>query len=97
MDCCAVGIAHQLSLSQISQQFAVVVKERNSQILSNLLLTNVPRWIGCNAKTLALKHLQFPDKEVNSTPPHESRVVLHWIDELLVQQNFIPDAETTFV
>jgi hypothetical protein len=74
----------------------MLIKESNSQILVNLLLTNVPRWNGCNAKTLALKHLQFPDKEVSGRPAREACVVLHRMDELLVQ-NFIPDAETTFV
>jgi len=64
----------------------VVGKERNSQILINLLVTSVPSCIGSNAKTLGLKHLQFPDIVVSG-----ARVVHHRTDELLVQQNFIPD------
>ena len=93
LSCITKGFPHQLSLSRIRQQ-SDVVKESDSQILVNFLVTNVPRCIGCNSKTLALKHLQFPDMDASGGPPHKARIVLHRMDELLVQQNFIPDAET---
>ena len=73
----------------------MVGKERNSQILVNLLITRVPSCIGNNAKTLGLKHLQFPEVGVSGGLPDGACVVRHRIDELLVQHNTIPDGETT--
>jgi hypothetical protein len=79
-------------LIQISQKFDVVGNVGNSQIIVNLLL---PMHHGSNAKTLGLTHLQFPDMGVSSGPPDGTHVVLHGTDELLVQQNTIPDGQTT--
>jgi len=62
----------------------VVGKERNSQILVNLLVTSVPSYIGSNAKTLGLKHLQFSDMAVSSRPPNGARVVHLRTEELLL-------------
>ena len=73
----------------------MVGKERDSQIIVNLLVTIVPRCIGSNAKTLGPKHLQFPGMVANGGPPDGACVVYHRTDELLVQQNTIPDGETT--
>jgi hypothetical protein len=73
----------------------VVSDERDSQIIVNLLVTNVPRYTGNNAKTLGPKHLQFPDMVASGGTPDGARVVYHRTDELLVQQNTIPDGETT--
>jgi hypothetical protein len=70
-------------------------KERNSQILVNLLVTNVPSCIGSNEKTRGLKYLNFPDMAVSGRPPEGALVVHHGTDELLVQQNSNPDGENT--
>jgi len=56
-----------------------------------LLGTNVPTCIGSNLKTLGLKHLQFPDMELRGGPPDGVRIFHHRTEELLVQQNSIPD------
>ena len=62
---------------------------------SNLLLvTNVTRCTGSNAKTLGLKHLRFTDMRVSGGFRDEARVVRHWTDELLVEQDFFPDGNT---
>ena len=74
----------------------MVGKERNSQILVNLLVTSVPSCIGSNVKTLGLKHLHFPDMGASGGPPDGARVIHHRTDELLVQHNTIPDEETAF-
>jgi hypothetical protein len=58
-------------------------------------VTLVPRCTGSNKKTLVLTHLQFPDLGSNGGPPDGARAVHHGMDELLVQQNSIPDGETT--
>jgi hypothetical protein len=63
----------------------------DSQIIVNLLVTNVPGCIGSNAKTLGL---QFLDMEASVGPPNGARVVHHGTDELLIQQNTIPDGKT---
>jgi hypothetical protein len=73
----------------------VVGKERNSQILVNLLVTNVPRFIGSITKTLGLKHLQFPEMGASSALPDCARVFHHRTEDLLVQQNTIPDGQNT--
>ena len=70
-------------------------KERNSQILVNLLITHVPSCTGNNAKTLGLKHLQFPDMGASGKPTDGVRIVHYRTDELLVQHNANPDGETT--
>ena len=62
----------------------VVGKERDSQILVNLLVTHVPSCNGNNAKTLGLKHLQFLEKGASREPPDEACVVHNWTNELLI-------------
>jgi hypothetical protein len=62
----------------------------DSQIIVNLLVTNVPGCIGSNAKTLGLQYLQFLDMGASGGPPNGARVVHHRTDELLIQQNTIP-------
>jgi len=61
----------------------------------NLLVTNVPRCTGSNLETLGLKHLQFPDMGVSGGPPDGSCIFHPRTEELLVQQNSIPDGQTT--
>jgi hypothetical protein len=61
----------------------------------DLLVSSVSRFTGRNAKTLGLKRLQFPDMGVSGGPPDGARVVHRGTNELLVQQNFIPEGETT--
>ena len=83
------------TLSCIYQRSDVIGRDRNSQILVNLLVTSVPRLTGSNAKTLGLKHLQFPHMEASDGPPDGVRVEHHRKDELLAQQNTIPHEQTT--
>jgi hypothetical protein len=71
------------------------VKKGTPKIIMNLLVTDVPRCTGSNAKTLGLKHLQFPEMGVSGGPPDRARVVHQRADELLVQQNSTADGETT--
>jgi hypothetical protein len=58
----------------------------------NLPVTDVPRCIGTNAKTLGLHHPQFLDFGASGGPLDVTRIVHH---VLLIQQNTIPDGETT--
>jgi hypothetical protein len=69
----------------------VVGKEWNSQIPVNFPITFVPKRIGRKAKVLGLKHLQFPAMSASGGPPDGGRVVHHWTEELLKQQNTISD------
>jgi len=73
----------------------VVGKERNSNILVNLLVTKVPRFIGSNMKILGLKHLQFPKMGASGGPPDWACIIHHRVEDLLVQQNTIPDGQNT--
>jgi hypothetical protein len=66
-------------------------KERNSQILVNLHVTNVPRCTSRNAKTLGLKNLQLPDVAAGGGPPVGASIVHHGPYELLIKQNSVPD------
>jgi len=60
-----------------------------------LLVTTVPKSTGSNLETLGLKHLQFPDVGVSGGPPDGTCIFHHRMEELLVQQNSIPDGQTT--
>jgi hypothetical protein len=71
----------------------MVGKEWNSQILMNLLITFAPKCIGSNAKTPGPKNLQFPDMSTSGRSPLRAHVVHHWMDELLLQQDSVPDGE----
>ena len=66
----------------------------DSQIAVNLPATNVPGCTGSNAKTLELQPLQFLDMGASGGPPNGTRIVHRETDELLIQQNTIPDGET---
>jgi hypothetical protein len=72
----------------------VVGEIRDSQIIMNLLVTNVPGCTGSNAKILGLQYLQFLDVEAGSGPPDRTRIVHHGTDELLIQQNAISEGKT---
>jgi len=72
----------------------VVGEVGDSQVVVNLPVTNVPGCIGSNAKTLGLQYLQFLDMGVCGCPPNGTRIVHHGTDDLLIQQNTIPDGET---
>jgi hypothetical protein len=48
---------------------------------------------GSNAKTHGLQYLQFPDMGAIGGPPEGVSVVHYGTDELLIQQNTIPDGE----
>jgi len=58
----------------------MVDKVGDSQIIVNSPIASVPRCTGSNAKTLGLKHLQFPDMGASGGPPDGARVV-HGTDE----------------
>jgi len=64
------------------------------QIIVNLPVTKLPGYIGSNAKTLGLQHLQFLDMGASGGPADGTRIVRHGTDELLIQQNTIPDGKT---
>ena len=65
----------------------MVAKEWKSQILVNYPVLTVPRCIVSNAKTLGLKHLQFPGLGASGEPPDGARVIHYQKDELLIQQD----------
>ena len=73
----------------------MVGEKRNSQILVNLPVTDVPRCTSSNAKTLGLKHLQLPYVASCSRPPDGARIVHQGTDELPVEQYTVPDGEAT--
>jgi hypothetical protein len=66
-------------------------KEKNSQILVNLHVTDVPRCTSSNVKTLGLKNLQLPDVAAGGGPPNWASIVHHGAYELLIQQNSFYD------
>jgi hypothetical protein len=72
----------------------MVGKIGDSQIIVNLPVTNVPRVVGSHAKTLGMKHLHFPYMGASGRPPDGTRVVYHGMDDLLIEQNSIPDGKT---
>jgi len=65
----------------------------DSQIVVNLPVANVPGCTGSNAKTLRLQHLHFLNMGASSGPPDGTLIVHRGKDELLIQQNTIPDGE----
>jgi hypothetical protein len=73
----------------------VVGERRNSQILVNLPVTDVPRCTSSNAKTLGLKHLQLPNVPSSGRSPDGERIVHHETDELRVEQNTVRGREVT--
>ena len=66
----------------------------DSQVIVNLPVTNVPGCIGSNAKTLGLQYMLFPDMGASGGSTNGTRIVHHTTDDLLIQQNTIPDGET---
>jgi hypothetical protein len=57
----------------------------------NLPVANEAGCIYSNAKT---RGLQFLDMGASGRPPDRTRIVYHGTDELLIQQNTIPDGQT---
>ena len=88
--CVTKGFPTSALFSQIIRGSYVVGKERNSQIIVNLVATNVPRCAGSIVKTVGFKHLHFPDMGTISGP-------LHRTDELLVKHKSTRDGKTTFI
>ena len=62
----------------------------------NLPVTKVPGCIGSIAKTLGLQYLQFLYMGAEGGPANRTRIVHHGTDELIIQQNTIPDGQSTF-
>jgi hypothetical protein len=71
----------------------MVGKEYNPQILMNLALTNVPRCIIHNVKTLGLLHLQLLKMLTNSGPPDRACIIHHTMDKLLAKQCNVSDGQ----
>jgi hypothetical protein len=71
----------------------VFFKERHSKVLVNLPATDVLRCTSSNAKALGLESLQLLKVAAGCEPPDGARIVHHWADELLIQQNSVPDGE----
>jgi hypothetical protein len=65
----------------------MVGEKRNSQIVVNLPVADVPKCTSSNAKTLGLNHLLLPNVASCSEPPDGARLMNHGTDELPVQQN----------
>jgi hypothetical protein len=65
----------------------------DSQIIVSFPVTNVPWCVGSNAKALGLQHLQLLNMGANGGPPDGTHAVHHGTDEMLIQQNVIPDRE----
>jgi len=61
-------------------------KNGTSQTLVNLTVISVPRCTGSIAKTLGLKHLNFPDTGAGGGRPDGERVVHRRTDELLIPE-----------
>ena len=91
------GSPHQLTSSRISQRYDMVGEVGESQIVVNIPVTSVPGWVGSNAKTFGLQHLQFLDMGTSGGPSNGTRIVHHGTDELLIQQNTIPDGKTASI
>jgi hypothetical protein len=62
----------------------------------NLPVNNAPRIIGSNAKTLGFQHQQLLKMRESGGPSDGTRLGHHEKDELLRQQNAIPDGETAY-
>ena len=73
------------------QRSDMVGEVGESEIVVNVPVTSVPGCDGSNAKTFGLQHLQFLDMGTSGGPPNGTRIVHHGTDELLIQQNTIPD------
>ena len=73
----------------------MVGEKRNTLILVNLPVTKVQRGTRNKAKTLRLEHLQPPDVCAGSGTPGGARIIHQGADELLVEQNSVPDGEIT--
>jgi hypothetical protein len=71
----------------------VVGEEWNPQILVNMPVTNVPRCVSRNVKTLGLKHLQLPEVPAGRGPPDLTCVIHHRTNELLVEQHTVSDGQ----
>jgi len=87
---CVTVSPNQLTLNRISQRSDVVGKQRESLTIVNLPVTNVPRSIGSNTKTLGWKHLQFPNLGSNGGPPDRARIsCLYSRTPFLVERPFL--------
>lgn len=61
----------------------------------SLHVSDAPGCASSNSKTLALKHLQPPDAAASSGRPDGARIVHDGTDELPLEQDSVPDGETT--
>jgi hypothetical protein len=71
----------------------VSFKERHSNILVNLPAADVPRCTSINAMPLGLEGLQLLKVAARCAPPDGARIFHHSADDLLLEQNSIPDGE----
>ena len=63
----------------------MVGERRESQIIVNMSVTNVPVCNVGNAKTLGMQELKFLDMAASDGPPNGTRIVHYGTDELLIQ------------
>jgi hypothetical protein len=56
-------------------------------------LPDEPRCTSSNAKILGLESLQLLNIAESCALPDGARIVHHWANELLIQQNSVPDEE----
>jgi hypothetical protein len=75
----------------------VVSEKWNFQSLVNLPVTDVPRCVRRNAKTLGLQQMQLPDVAAGSGPPDGACIVHHRADELLVEQHTVSDGQAASI
>jgi hypothetical protein len=63
----------------------------------NLTVTDEPRCVSRNAKTLVLQHLQLSDMAASSGLPDGAYMIHHRADELFVKQHTVSDGKVTSV
>jgi hypothetical protein len=74
---------HQLTLSRISR-LGLLFGRRRNELPHPVII--VRKCTSSNAKTHGLKHLQLPDMGASGGTPGRTRVVRHWMDELVIAE-----------
>ena len=79
------------TVQYITVQCSAVQYSTVQYMTVNVPFTSVPGCDCSNAKTFVLQHLQFLDMGACDGPPNGTSIDHHGKDELLIQQNTIPD------
>jgi len=69
----------------------VVVGVGELQILMNVLVDDVPRWVSSDVKTLGLHHLQFPDMDAGGRPLQMAYIVHLRRNELFTKRRNVAE------